>query len=79
MADAGQEEEQKADPGSEEGADEQANEVDSDEEDSNMIPDEKPDGADPAAAGDVAMGDSTALEMDLLAQINTLDKLESDE
>ena len=39
---------------------------DSDEEDSNMIPDEKPDGA-------TAIGDTTANEMDLLDQISQLE------
>ena len=41
-------------------------EEDSDEENSNMIPDEKPDGA-------AAIGDTTANENDLLAQISMLE------
>ena len=42
-------------------------EEESDEEDSNMIPDEKPDGA---------IGDTTAHEQDLLEQINMLESQE---
>ena len=63
MAEEDQEEERK-DSESEESAG--AIDDDSDEENSNMIPDEKPEGA-------TAVGDTTANEIDLLAQISQLE------
>ena len=62
-----------------EGVAAEGNNDESDEEDANMIPDEKPDGAGAAGADETAIGDQTALEMDLMDQINQLDQLESDE
>lgn len=48
-------------------------EDDSDEEDSNMIPDEKPDG-DTSAIDNI--GDTTANELELINQINMLESEE---
>ena len=63
-------EEHKSDSSGEASADDAI--AESDEEDSNMIPDEKPE--------DVgnALGDSTAMEIDLIAQINQLESQERD-
>ena len=49
--------------------------LDSDEEDASMIPDEKPeDGA--AGVGATTMGDDTAMEIDLIEQIEQMENQE---
>ena len=71
VADGDQDEERKSLSGGSD--DHDAINEESDEEDSNMIPDEKPDGASGPAGGG-AIGDET--ELDLLNQINELESQE---
>ena len=70
VAEGGQDEERKSSGGSD---DHDAINEESDEEDSNMIPDEKPDGTSGPAGGG-AIGDET--ELDLLSSINELESQE---